>query len=276
MILKFERFVESKNTRAIELRMSPEAAIKEYAPWYDIDCELPLYRNVDTGGDVKLIDPSKHVRRSLNSYNFYNEFMSSWKGWPDRMRSLIGSIGGSDFVYGSNTYRVIPTKRRSLIAFAPSSDMWFAFNMDKVAKYDISLSWNSLHRFQEDLMWFFDRSGNFNLPVTKDMSLNDLKILLDQYTIDTKITGKDLFRDRFKKAKFFKDYPGGLYQFFEEMITPENFRARPFDLIEYDNTAQSMFKDDFQRSNFLTDDETVIKREFWTESECLLISEDLL
>jgi len=55
-------------------------AIKEWAPWYDLDCETPIYRgksqrDIDDPSYMS-IDPSKHKRRSAYAQgNYYTEIM---------------------------------------------------------------------------------------------------------------------------------------------------------------------------------------------------------
>lgn len=72
-----------------------------------------IYRGVNLKAEAVFVDPTKAIRTAANTSNFTNmlvsEILPSWKGWPQRNRSMICSMNRSIARgYGSNSYELGP------------------------------------------------------------------------------------------------------------------------------------------------------------------------
>jgi hypothetical protein len=71
-----------------------------------------IYRGVDLTDDYYIIDPTKRIRKSRNTENYYTLIMShseEWKHIPPRNNSIICSFDKNTASgYGCNVYEIIP------------------------------------------------------------------------------------------------------------------------------------------------------------------------
>lgn len=263
MILKFNMFVESRSQkittwRTLPFRKQVIKAIETYAPWYDIDCELPLLRNTDSEDEIALIKPKEHIRKPLHSLPFYNQLIDEWQGFPKRSESIIGLTNMSNFLYGRMCYRVIPLKENAKIAVSPDTDIWHSFNMSDIYEYLNCDRVKNINGFQ---MWLssFAYPGKSTYELEgKNLQLSDLKKSLENF----KEYNEEIYISEEKYNEFIEKYPGGLFEMFEKIVSPENSSKSEskFEIIEYNNSTP----------------ENLSKREFWTDEPCLLVEDHLI
>jgi hypothetical protein len=286
MIFKFDRFIKENkepeyetNSRAEILDMSWREALEKYAPWYDINCKLPLYRATEDNNEVKLISPQKFERYPKgNKHAIYQHFLNNQPGWGDRSKSVVMSTSNRGlFMYGNYIYRVIPIKENADVYMSTSKDLWRSFNTTEFDKYFVTECYGLLsvltNRLQQSV---FGRNGidleGVDMDKMKyyfDMVSENIKykrLLIDQKPeLDMKI--ENILKPA-RVDKFFDVYKGGIYEILSKVINYDNpkkdddYPSLSFVKLEYDGS------DEIEPSN--------IVRECWTESPCLLIKECLI
>jgi len=247
--------------------MGVDEALETYAPWYDWECETPLYRAVGKYiGEAALLDPIKHYRKPDNKATVYQLLMDEWSaiGYPIRSKSVICSTTTERLsIYGTNLYRVIPIKENSSVAFCPTSDMWAAFNMNEMEKYFKGFS--RTHSLNS-LSMFFQQYVFKNDSVYKTEDIEELKKFLDNVCDKIKKGENEKIIKRGMVDEFFEKYPGGIFELLEKTISPNNppgknsysFSEMEFVLENYNNQTN------IQTTN-------AAGREAYTSEECLLI-----
>lgn len=244
MIIKFDKFCENFsdpkpkydiNTRGEILDMSIEEALKTYTPWYDINCEFPLFRATENLFLVKSIDPSKYERKPMDNRNaFYKYFMDENDNWPKRSKSLIMSTESGLILYGDYTYRVIPLEKNRKVAVAPTSDIWTSFNLSDAVEYLNIPYTTSLHRLSVSVSDILFDKGRMDID---NWTTIDMKNYMDGISEKDDVN----FIKKGTQREFFEKYPGGLFELFSNIINYDNpteyilGRGR-FDIIDYDGT----------------------------------------
>lgn len=241
----------------------PKEILEKYAPWYDPTfVDTPLLRRVDrdTYDEYLLIDPSvkkrKYVKGSYASTrNYVNMIVDKeWIGYPNRSNAIIGATNMARYTYGDMEYRVIPLKKNSKVAFAPSQDFWFTMNLEQ-AVYDLGITGHDAKFFSsKDLENLI--SKNIKLKRFYD-TVNDFKNDLNSNNLLKRIDTDLNIVEGLRKVE--REY-GSIYDFLKHYINPNN--PNPVDSYEFEVVKYNLNTD--IKGN----------REFWTNAPCLLIKED--
>jgi len=158
-IVRYNEFILEKYDKEDDTRTSVIKAdsiidyLNENVSWYmdNIKTIEPIWRGIegskywvanDKSSDINYepilkVSPSKFIRRSKNTYNFYIELLDYspyWLDYPKRSESIICS---TDNNYAENygyLYRVIPLKENSKISVCSSQDVFdsFEYLSDKI------------------------------------------------------------------------------------------------------------------------------------------------
>ena len=213
-------------------------------------------------GDYSYIDPKQHVRKPLMNYLQANgtgvvsthhsllmDNLPSWKGFPKRSESLIGNLRfNNDQAFGDMCYLVIPYDGANF-GLAPSSDLWGSYCEVGNMKYEFDNVFTE--RFTD-----LDVSEKSYAAMMKD---------LQHYYEDY------LIRERNKEYKrnlsyidnifmnFSSDGIGSVEEGFDKYFAPQKFSSRT-----------GAFDKEFRNVGY-EGLESTDKREFWTDSRCILV-----
>lgn len=110
-----------------------DAALEQYGPQIEVALKAfkegrRIFRGVPSGAQAMIVDPTKVERKAANTFNFMNIMqgsLPSWKGWPQRNRSLICTTSyKTAAAYGfDGRFTVLPFGD-PVIGIVPSDD-WF-------------------------------------------------------------------------------------------------------------------------------------------------------
>jgi hypothetical protein len=217
-------------------------------------------------GDYSYINPKLSHRNPLmkeegaggvfsSHHTLLMDNLPSWKGFPKRTQSIIGSINfGFEPSFGDHYYCIIPYDGANF-AVAPDCDLW-------ISSCEIS---NNEYKFDD---YFSDSFSQARISDdTYDDMMNDIQKLYDDYLggkehqVSVYITGilKQMKEDNVKDVRLA----------FNEYFAPDKFRGlvtkiNGFTLMNYSEISNIPEKD----SN-----DNLIKygNEFWTDSECLIV-----
>lgn len=90
-----------------------------------------IYRGLRHRDDYLFIKPSSYNRVSANTNNYYTilfDNLPSWKDYPKRSKSIIGTVNYYTAEFYGTIYRVIP-KDGSKIGVCPEDDIWNSFHI---------------------------------------------------------------------------------------------------------------------------------------------------
>jgi len=213
-------------------------------------------------GEYSYIDPRRHVRRPLMDtdggagvfsahHTLLMENLPSWKSFPKRSESLIGSLRFSeDQAFGQRCYLVIPYDG-ARFGLAPCSDLWGSYCEIGDMRYefndvfserliDLEVSDKSYDAMMKDLQhWYEDylkREAKLSAHIWPRVSYID-----------------NIFR------KFSSDGIGNAEEGFDKYFAPQRFSSRV-------GAGAKEFKS-VGYEGLVSDG----KREFWTDSRCLLV-----
>jgi hypothetical protein len=116
-----QRSISLSKEKAIELLKNCKNSLKSTL-WRGYGKEM--------ADEYLFIDPSKSVRVSANTANYYTLFMDndpSWKAFPKRSRSIIGATNLERINHWPTIYRVYPYNGAK-IGVCPSDDIWTSFD----------------------------------------------------------------------------------------------------------------------------------------------------
>jgi hypothetical protein len=213
----------------------------------------------DFNGEYSYIDPKQHVRKPLMNpdgagvvsahHTLLMDNLTSWKEFPKRSESLIGSLKLSeDTAFGDRCYLVIPYDGANF-GLAPSSDLWGSYCEVGNMKYEFDNV-------------FTERFTDLDVSEKSyDAMMKDLQHWYDDY----------LIRERNKEYKrnlsyidnifmnFSSDGIGSVEEGFDKYFAPQKFSSRV-------GAGAKEFKS-VEYNGLVSDD----KREFWTDSRCFLV-----
>ena len=224
------------------------------------------------------IDPSGHKRVARNTNNLYIEMMDNspyWKGYPRRSESIICSTDEDKANAYGELYRVIPLKENSKFVICPDRDVFTSFpTLFKNLNSLVNLSISDIAGFNDWISMSFD----FGLsPIEKRNRKNvDHSKLRD--VINTTI-------ENIKNPDYFDfgKIPATLRALSEKLVdksvTINDFYS---DLEKWMSPKENGFKlINYNRETILDPiknrwDEMVVENEVYTDSECLLVREEIL
>jgi hypothetical protein len=213
----------------------------------------------DFNGEYSYIDPKQHVRKPLMNpdgagvvsahHTLLMENLPSWKSFPKRSESLIGSLKLSeDTAFGDRCYLVIPYDG-ARFGLAPSSDLWGSYCEVGNMKYefdnvfterftDLDVSEKSYGKMMKDLQHYYEDYliRESNKEYKRNLSYID-----------------NIFMN------FSSDGIGSVEEGFDKYFAPQKFSSRV-------GSAAKEFKS-VGYDGLVSDD----KREFWTDSKCFLV-----
>lgn len=212
-------------------------------------------------GEYSYIDPKQHVRMPLMDtdggsgvfsahHTLLMDNLPSWKSFPKRSESLIGSLKFSeDPAFGQRCYLVIPYDGANF-GLAPCSDLWGSHCEIGEMKYefnevfserliDLEVSDKSYDAMMKDLQYWYDdylkREAKLSAHIWPRVSYID-----------------NIFR------KFSSDGIGSVEEGFDKYFAPQRFSSRVSAGKEFKSVGYEGLVSDG-------------KREFWTDSKCLLV-----
>ena len=214
----------------------------------------------DFNGEYSYIDPKQHVRRPLMNpgagvvsahHTLLMDNLPSWKSFPKRSESLIGSLKFSeDHAFGQRCYLVIPYDG-ARFGLAPCSDLWGSYCEVGDMKYefdtiftkrltDLGVSEKSYAAMMKDLQHWYD------------------DYLIREHNKESKRNLYFSYIDNIFK-NFSSDGIGSVEEGFDKYFAPQKFSSRV-------GAGAKEFKS-VEYNGLVSDD----KREFWTDSRCLLV-----
>ena len=210
----------------------------------------------DFNGEYSYIDPKQHVRRPLMNpgagvvsthHTLLMDNLPSWKSFPKRSESLIGSLKFSeDQAFGDRCYLVIPYDGANF-GLAPSSDLWGSYCEVGNMKYEF-----------DDV--FTERLTDLSVSEKSYAAMmKDLQHYYNDYLIRERsnVWGLSYIDNIFKN--FSSDGIESVEEGFDKYFAPQKFSSRTGDFVkEFKNVGYEGLKS--------TD-----CREFWTDSKCILV-----
>lgn len=224
---------------------------------------------------VYINDPTVSERRSRDTNNFYNWFISKserWKNYPPRDRSLVATmIESTAYHYGSMVYCLIP-ENNSRFVVSSSSDVWGAFRYTESwfgdAKSIIATT-SRLSEFIFQTLRILNVKDFSSLPVIDMMDKDPQKIIsIVDVHFQEVVQNIDKIVDYFHKIKspqlayFSKQVKnhsnlGSFRDILDEMFDPKKNK------MELVHGTRNMVK--YSDKNL----------EIWTDATCLLVPLDI-
>lgn len=220
----------------------------------------------DFNGEYSYIDPKQHVRRPLMNpdgagvvsahHTLLMDNLPSWKSFPKRSESLIGSLKFSeDQAFGQRCYLVIPYDG-ARFGLAPCSDLWGSYCEVGDMKYefdnlfterltDLGVSEKSYAAMMKDLQHWYD---DYLIREHNKESKRNLSSMEQYFSYIDNIF-----------MNFSSDGIGSVEEGFDKYFAPQKFSSRV-------GAGAKEFKS-VEYNGLVSDD----KREFWTDSRCFLV-----
>lgn len=274
---KYTRGVSSRGT-ALEYTTLIDVIdiIKEKTPYYYEmikSGKIPEYQQMYRGAGhlskeassysaVKLYNPKEYKRHSAHTENYYTEIMDNskyWKDYPHRGNSIVGSTDlGKAKGYGT-LYHIIPLEENSIIAVAPSHDIWdsFDFALDKMS--ELFKENKAIPTAKND----FESMGGFNNFLRTKFGLDkeeDYENMVKKIILNDKVFANLDRESTYNNSRF--DYDK------EQLIQIQNKWGTFLNYIEY---LLSPKWNGFKTVNYNSKVILPANREIWTDSNCLLI-----
>jgi len=100
---------------------------------YIRDKSTQIFRGMSGSGNYKFVDPSKHIRKSAHTKNYYTlliDNLPAWKNYPKRSKSIVCTTNlATANIYGI-VYIVFPFNG-SKIGVCKGNDIWYSFKKVK-------------------------------------------------------------------------------------------------------------------------------------------------
>ena len=216
-------------------------------------------------GDYSYIDPKMHRRMPLMvdstgvvsaHHTLLMDNLPSWKSFPKRSESLIGSLKFSeDQAFGQRCYLVIPYDG-ARFGLAPCSDLWGSYCEVGDMKYefdtiftsrltDLGVSEKSYAAMMKDLQHWYD---DYLIREHNKESKRNLSSMEQYFSYIDNIF-----------MNFSSDGIGSVEEGFDKYFAPQKFSSRT-----------GAFAKEFKNVGY-EGLESIDKREFWTDSRCILV-----
>jgi len=261
--MRFKSFIIEGNSGNRGVSISDDKAVKilrtkckrSFGLWLKTD--MSLFRGMDYKGDFYSIDPSKSVRVSQNTQNYYTLIMDnhpSWKGFPKRSKSIICTTYEYKAEQYGNKYHMF-SYDGAAYGVAPEDDIWFSFGKTFGTTKPLGLINSDLNGI----------AGYFRMPLPDVKGYPALlKILSD---MGDRLSGE---------IEKFKGYemPQGLQN---SLIAQWSKNSK----VRFDDWFLSMFDPKPNGIYYTKDLKKVLTtgkkyKEVWTDSKTLLISSDTI
>lgn len=256
-IVKYFKLFESRTAQITDAEFV--MLVKDNCKEYLANPKYMQRMKGDFNGEYSYIDPKQHVRRPLMNpdgagvvsahHTLLMDNLPSWKSFPKRSESLIGSLKFSeDQAFGQRCYLVIPYDG-ARFGLAPCSDLWGSYCEVGDMKYEFD------NLFTERLT---------DLGVSEKSyaaMMKDLQHWYDDYLI--RESNKEYKRNLSYIDNIFMNFSsdgiGSVEEGFDKYFAPQKFSSRV-------GAGAKEFK--YVEYNGLVSDD---KREFWTDSRCFLV-----
>ncbi len=233
---------EADSYKARTIKISKDTAMKYLKVAFNDSylMQAPFYRGLENfESKYGYTDPTKQYKSSKETLDYYQyiiDTLPSWKGFPKRGYSIIGSTSPDSAAIYGDVYQVFP-KNGAKFALAPHDDIWDSFSeplQDWSGEFD-------------DFLIGFDLG--FEIADQKGF-INACKVIDQHYK---KIGRANFLAEHFPPNE--KLYKGNMWQYFEYLFGAKryNFKlAWTTDLLRYG---------------------PYIAREVWTDSPCILVKQ---
>ena len=255
-IVKYFKLFESRTAQITDKEFV--MLVKDNCKEYLANPKYMQRMKEDFNGEYSYIDPKQHVRRPLMKngggvvsahHTLLMDNLPSWKSFPKRSESLIGSLKfNEDHAFGQRCYLVIPYDG-ARFGLAPCSDLWGSYCEVGDMKYEFD------NLFTERLT---------DLGVSEKSyaaMMKDLQHYYEDYLI--RESNKEYKRNLSYIDNIFKNFSsdgiGSVEEGFDKYFAPQKFSSRV-------GAGAKEFKS-VEYNGLVSDD----KREFWTDSRCLLV-----
>jgi hypothetical protein len=256
-IIKYFKLFESRTAEITDEEFV--RLVKENCQDFLVNPKYLQRMKSEFNGEYSYIDPKQHVRKPLMNpdgagvvsahHTLLMDNLPSWKSFPKRSESLIGSLKLSeDTAFGDRCYLVIPYDGANF-GLAPSSDLWGSYCEVGNMKYefdnvfterftDLDVSEKSYGKMMKDLQHYYEDYliRERNKEYKRNLSYID-----------------NIFMN------FSSDGIGSVEEGFDKYFAPQKFSSRV-------GSAAKEFKS-VGYDGLVSDD----KREFWTDSKCFLV-----
>ena len=257
-IVKYFKLFESRTAQITDKEFV--MLVKDNCKEYLANPKYMQRMKEDFNGEYSYIDPKQHVRRPLMKngggvvsahHTLLMDNLPSWKSFPKRSESLIGSLKfNEDHAFGQRCYLVIPYDG-ARFGLAPCSDLWGSYCEVGDMKYefdtiftkrltDLGVSEKSYAAMMKDLQHWYD------------------DYLIREHNKESKRNLYFSYIDNIFK-NFSSDGIGSVEEGFDKYFAPQKFSSRV-------GAGAKEFKS-VEYNGLVSDD----KREFWTDSRCLLV-----
>ena len=258
-IVKYFKLFESRTAQITDKEFV--MLVKDNCKEYLANPKYMQRMKEDFNGEYSYIDPKQHVRRPLMNpdgggvvsahHTLLMDNLPSWKSFPKRSESLIGSLKfNEDHAFGQRCYLVIPYDG-ARFGLAPCSDLWGSYCEVGDMKYefdnlitkrltDLGVSEKSYAAMMKDLQHWYD------------------DYLIREHNKESKRNLYFSYIDNIFK-NFSSDGIGSVEEGFDKYFAPQKFSSRV-------GAGAKEFKS-VEYNGLVSDD----KREFWTDSRCLLV-----
>ena len=257
-IVKYFKLFESRTAQITDKEFV--MLVKDNCKEYLANPKYMQRMKEDFNGEYSYIDPKQHVRRPLMKngggvvsahHTLLMDNLPSWKSFPKRSESLIGSLKfNEDHAFGQRCYLVIPYDG-ARFGLAPCSDLWGSYCEVGDMKYEFD---NLITKRLTDL-------GVSEKSYAAMMK--DLQHWYDDYLIreHNKESKRNLYFSYIDNIfmNFSSDGIGSVEEGFDKYFAPQKFSSRV-------GAGAKEFKS-VEYNGLVSDD----KREFWTDSRCLLV-----
>lgn len=216
---------------------------------------------------IVLFDPTNFKRKSLNTANIYNLYLSeidpNWKKFPPRNKSLSCSFNKIEASYYTqekkNLFLVIPLNLNENIGICPEEDFWISFSkitkLFNLEKLDFDL--NLFNQLVANLITYslgFDDFNSREIFYKKENLLSVLKEMEEKIQNDPELENfvNEVGNNKHKILfEFFKKH--GVLNGLKILFDPEE---NGFELTPYQNIPKSYIN---------------VKKECWISGKCLLV-----
>jgi hypothetical protein len=234
---------------------------------------VPIWRgfgkmSIPYEDDIVVFDPTHLVRRSANTINFYNLYLSeidpNWKTWPPRNKSLICTFNKNDAAYYAkdkeNIILIIPLNQNEKIGICPEEDFWLSFSKILNLFNFEDKFYFTLNQFNEVMMNLITAILSFDEFEEKQTFYNKEKLLNVLTEMEEKINSEgddiedflQMKRDnRYILFKFFRE--NGVLNGLKKLFDPQ---ANGFKLLKYKDITKEYIN---------------AKQECWVSGKCLLV-----
>lgn len=214
--------------------------------WLDSDHVAYMFKSIPGAR------PSKTANYNGHYYDWLLNGLPSWKCYPARNASLIGTTkhsNASSYARTGSVWRIVlPNDGR--IAICPACDIWYSFNANLsqlgIDGYDVAL-----YRLNDSI-----REAQLNYGLVAATDYLQLMNLLEEIRTNARKHSPSLTFITRRFIERIASYNGDLEVWLSELLSPSSNAFNLYSTEEYARVVKPM------------------NNEIWSDSLCLLVSED--